>query len=62
VNWNLVKKPKNLGGLEIKDLELMNLALGAKLFWRLLLDSNEWWKKAFIRKYFHKKCLTRPKD
>ena len=62
VNWNLDKQPKNLGGLAIKDLELMNLPLGTKLVWKLLSHSNEWWKKAFIRKYFYKNHLTRVED
>jgi len=62
VNYNLVKQPKKLGGLAIKDLELMNLALGEKLVWRLLSNSNEWWKKSFIRKYFHKSHLIKPKE
>jgi len=47
-----VRQPKSLGRLAIKDLELMNLALGAKLVWRLLSDSNEWWKKGFYKKIF----------
>jgi len=46
INWNLVKEPKNMGGLEIKDLELMNLPVEAKLVGRLLSESNEWWKRA----------------
>ena len=51
-----------MGGLAIKDPELMNLVLGAKLVWRLLSESNEWWKKDFIRKYFHKNYLNRLED
>lgn len=40
----------------------MNLALGAKLIWSLLSNSNEWWKKEFIGKYFHKNIFLKPEN
>lgn len=30
VNWKMVRQPKNIGALAIKDHEFMNLVLGAK--------------------------------
>jgi hypothetical protein len=45
-NWNIVKSPKDTGGLEIHDPNLLNLALGAKMVWRYMSDKQEWWKDA----------------
>jgi len=58
-NWNIVRLLKEWGGLAIKDPEFMNLNLGAKLVWRLLSYSKEWWKHAFLTKYFHKNNILR---
>ena len=51
VKWDTVKKPKCRGGLGIKDLEQMNKALGAKLIWRMVTGSKEWWKEVIRKKY-----------
>jgi len=29
----------------------MNLAMGAKLLWRLISRKDEWWKRILLRKY-----------
>jgi hypothetical protein len=36
VNWRIVRAPKMNGGLGIKDPTLVNVALGAKLLWRMI--------------------------
>jgi hypothetical protein len=35
VNWETVKLPYAEGGLQVRDLELANLALGGKIIWNL---------------------------
>lgn len=39
VGWRIVNLGNEKGGLAIKDLHLMNLALGAKLVWALVNNS-----------------------
>ena len=36
VNWETIKKPWIGGGIQIRDLRIQNLAMGAKLLWNLL--------------------------
>jgi hypothetical protein len=36
VNWEVVKKSMAEGGLQIRDLALVNLALGGKILWKLI--------------------------
>jgi hypothetical protein len=42
---SIIHSPKYQGGLFIKDLALMNIAMGAKIIWRLITRPLEWWKK-----------------
>jgi hypothetical protein len=51
VNWETVTQPKKKDGLGIKDPEITNSAMGAKIFWRLISEGNDWWKQAIINKY-----------
>jgi hypothetical protein len=51
VNWNTVRAPKIHGGLGIRDPTLSNIALGAKILWRLVIGKQEWWKKVPVQKY-----------
>jgi hypothetical protein len=46
------KVPQRHGGLGVRDLELMNIILGSKLLWRMVMGENEWWKRALLKKYF----------
>jgi hypothetical protein len=41
----------------------MNIALGAKILLWLIFGTQEWWKEAIVKKYFHssrKRCLDKP--
>jgi len=51
INWNIVKRPKENGGLSIKDPVLTNLAMGAKILWNLVSGRNDLWKQVLKRKY-----------
>jgi hypothetical protein len=54
VNWAITCAPKENGGLGIRDPERINLALGAKLIWRVITGEKEWWKKSLCNKYLSK--------
>jgi hypothetical protein len=49
-NWNLVRSPKDHRGLGIRDPKLVNIALGTKLLWRMVMGKNKWWKKSLMKK------------
>jgi hypothetical protein len=51
VKWEMVTQPKSRGGLGIRDPKITNLAMGAKLLWRLITGDNDWWKQALSSKY-----------
>jgi hypothetical protein len=44
IKWDIVKHPKESGGLGIKDPGLSNLAMGEKILWNLVSGRNDWWK------------------
>jgi hypothetical protein len=54
INWKMVKNPKDRGGLGIRDLAMMNVAMGVKLLWRMITGKPSWWKKVLWRKYFQR--------
>ena len=51
VNWETLKRPILAGGLQIRDPELANLALGGKLVWQLFLDKHHPVSMIFWKKY-----------
>ncbi|KAE8687175.1 hypothetical protein F3Y22_tig00111022pilonHSYRG00184 [Hibiscus syriacus] len=44
IKWDLVCKPKKLGGLGIPNLLLLNRALMGKWVWKFAGEKNSWWK------------------
>lgn len=54
VNWQKVRLPILSGGLGVKDPELMNIAMDAKIVWRLISPSSEWWKSLSLESTFIK--------
>lgn len=52
VKWKKVAQPRELGGLNIKQTEIMNLALLAKLSRRMLHPQDALWYKIMKGKYF----------
>ncbi|KAK2449929.1 hypothetical protein QL285_009079 [Trifolium repens] len=51
VSWKDVCRPKEEGGLGVKDLLWFNLALLAKWRWRLLMEHGSLWKRVLGAKY-----------
>ncbi|KAL7236700.1 hypothetical protein ACSBR1_019911 [Camellia fascicularis] len=51
VAWDTVTKPKNLGGLGIRQTCLVNKVSMAKLNWRLPSESNSLWAQTLKSKY-----------
>jgi hypothetical protein len=63
ISWWKITKPISEGDLNLRDINAQNLALGAKLLWKLVLGNSTWSKKTLWKKYFHDqrtKCLDRP--
>lgn len=53
IKWDNICKPKDLGGLGIKNLCWQNEALGAKLAWRLFIEREQKWAKVLYNKYLN---------
>uniref|UniRef100_A0A2N9ERH6 CCHC-type domain-containing protein n=1 Tax=Fagus sylvatica TaxID=28930 RepID=A0A2N9ERH6_FAGSY len=51
VSWNKVCRPRDLGGLGLFSTKARNLALLAKLNWRVMENPNSLWAKTLIAKY-----------
>eukprot|EP00253_Pinus_taeda_P030826 PITA_30826 len=51
VSWTNLIKRKDDGGLGLRDLEILNKVLGAKLWWRWLQGGIDVWKKIWDYKY-----------
>jgi hypothetical protein len=51
VKWEDVCRPKNMGGLGVRDLRLVNISLLAKWRWKLLSSEKEVWKDVVAAKY-----------
>lgn len=43
VNWETMCKPKQAGGLVLRDLEVMNKVLSSKIWWKWVTNKGELW-------------------
>jgi len=65
VNWEIVSRPLQEGGLNFKNLSTQNLAMGAKLIWKIIAPKPGSVQLALWRKYFRGqrlRCLEQPKN
>ena len=53
VSWEIIKRPISEGGSNIRDPELVNLALGGKLLWQIYSSKNHPVSKIFWKKYLN---------
>ena len=51
VGWNKIIRPKEEGGLGIQATKIKNLALLAKLNWRMNQEKESIWAKVILGKY-----------
>jgi hypothetical protein len=51
IKWDRICKPKENGGLEIRDLRIFNIALLGKWWWRIRNEKESLWFKVLERKY-----------
>lgn len=51
MKWNDLTKPKEEGGLGLRNLRDMNLAFMVKLGWRLVSEEEGVWRQVLISKY-----------
>nr|POE55248.1 putative ribonuclease h protein [Quercus suber] len=59
INWQTVTLRKELGGLGLFQMRYRNLALLAKLYWRLANEHEAPWEKMIVAKYLSLRRLTR---
>lgn len=51
INWNQLCKPKDVGGLGIRNLQLMNDAFLSKILWRMHVEPTSLWAQVLLGKY-----------
>ena len=57
ISWDKLTKPKNLGGLGFRDVELFNIALLGKIAWRILTKPHCLLSRILLGKYCHSKSF-----
>lgn len=60
VDWEIVYRPKRAGGLGLRDPEVMNKVLSAKIQWRWVSNKGEPWSHVWHYKYakeWARQCL-----
>jgi len=50
-SWNNLTKPKEKGGLGLRDPSILNQVLAAKLWWRWMQGGKDLWKEIWTVKY-----------
>ena len=52
ISWEKIKMPRLEGGLQIRDLKIQNLALGANILWKMVDSKPSWSSQVIKHKYF----------
>eukprot|EP00253_Pinus_taeda_P030893 PITA_30893 len=64
LNWDRISLPRREGRLNFKNISKQNIALGAKLLWRIIAPNPGWTQLVMWKKYFcgqRIRCLDKPK-
>nr|KYP47469.1 Putative ribonuclease H protein At1g65750 family [Cajanus cajan] len=61
VGWNIVTRPKELGGLGIRESRQVNVSLIGKLIWDLIHSPHKPWVKFLQAKYLHRESVLHAK-
>src|ERR1043165_188116 len=56
--WDIICRPKEQGGLGIKNLEVKNRCLLSKWLYRLSVETDGMWVQILRNKYLHSKTLA----
>ena len=59
IAWEKLTKPKRMGGLGFKDIQTFNVALLAKIPWRMLTNPDCLLSRLFMGKYCHNSSLLK---
>jgi len=51
VDWEMVCRPKRIGGLGLRDLKTSNKVFSAKIWWRWVTHKGELWARFWHHKY-----------
>ena len=51
INWKTIIKPRNFGGLGIRETRIANVYMLRKLAWQLLCNGSKSWVQIFYHKY-----------
>lgn len=51
VDWEMMCKPKHVGGLQLRDPKITNKVLSAKIWWRWVTNKQEPWVTLWHQKY-----------
>ena len=52
IKWDIVKDHIINEGTSVQDPNMVNLEMGTKILWRMLLGRKEWWKETLRKNYF----------
>ena len=58
IAWDVLAKPKGEGGLGFRDIQDFNVAMIAKLSWRILTKPNSLLARILLGKYCHNQSFT----
>jgi hypothetical protein len=62
VSWDIVKRPSQEGGLQVRDPGLANLAMGGKILWKIFSKQRHLVSQILIKKYLQELSMNAMDD